>query len=100
MSLVIKTDIYQKEVECTNRKPQSRGFILTLVCMALFLVFASLIFPPSSTNSGQTNAVVRRPVNRLATRRPKVTSAMLAPLPGVLRPREAKPDVSKSAFAS
>jgi hypothetical protein len=57
MSLAIKTDIYQKEGESTNRNPQSRGFILTLVCMALFMVFASLIFPPSSSNSGQTNAV-------------------------------------------
>jgi hypothetical protein len=57
MSLAIKTDIYQKEVESTNRKPQSRGFILSLICMIIFLVFASLIFPPSSSNSGQTNAV-------------------------------------------
>jgi hypothetical protein len=57
MSLAIKTDIYQKEVESANRKPQSRGFILTLVCMTLFLVFASLLFPPSTSDSGQTNAV-------------------------------------------
>ena len=57
MSLAIKTDIYQKEVESINRKPQSRGFIISLVCIALFLVFASLIFPPPSSNSGQTNAV-------------------------------------------
>jgi hypothetical protein len=56
MSLAIKTDIYQKEAESISRKPQSRGFILSLVCIALFLVFASLIFPPSSSNSGQTNA--------------------------------------------
>jgi len=53
----LATDIYQKEVESTTRKPQSRGFILSLVCMATFLVFANLIFPPSSSNSGQTNAV-------------------------------------------
>jgi hypothetical protein len=57
MSLAIETDIYQKEIESTNRKPQSRSFILMLISMALFLVFASLIFPPSSSNSGQTNAV-------------------------------------------
>ncbi len=57
MSLAIKTDIYQKKVESTNRKRQSRGFILALVCMAFFLAFASLIFPPSSSNSDQTNAV-------------------------------------------
>jgi hypothetical protein len=57
MSLAIKTDIHQKKVECINRKPQSRGSILSLVCIALFLVFASLIFPPSSSNGGQTNAV-------------------------------------------
>jgi hypothetical protein len=57
MSLAINTDIYKEELESTNRKPQSRGFFLTLVCMALFLVSASLIFPPSSINNGQTNAV-------------------------------------------
>jgi len=57
MSLASRTDFYQKQVESTNRKRQSRGFILTLVCMALFLVFASLIFPPSSSDSGQTTAV-------------------------------------------
>jgi hypothetical protein len=57
MSLAIKTDIYQKEVDSTNRKPQSRGFILALVCMALFVVCASLIFPPSTSDSGQRDAV-------------------------------------------
>jgi hypothetical protein len=57
MSLAINTDIHQREVESTNRKSQSRGFILTLVCMAFFLVFASLIFPPSNSNNDQTNAV-------------------------------------------
>ena len=57
MSLAIKNDIFKKEVESANRKPQSRGFILPLICVALFLVFASLIFPPSSSNSGQTEAV-------------------------------------------
>jgi hypothetical protein len=57
MSLAINTDIYQKEVDSTNRKSQSRGFILTLVCMAVVLVCASLIFPPSSSNNDQTNAV-------------------------------------------
>jgi hypothetical protein len=57
MSLAINTDIYQKGVERTNRKSQSRGFILTLACMTLFLVFASLIFPPSTINNGRTNAV-------------------------------------------
>jgi hypothetical protein len=57
MSLAIKNDIYQKEVASINRKSQSGGFILTLVFMTFFLVFASLIFPPSSSNSGQTNAV-------------------------------------------
>ena len=57
MSSVNQTVIYQKQVESINRKQQSRGFILTLVCLALFLVFASLIFPPSSSDSGQTTAV-------------------------------------------
>jgi hypothetical protein len=54
---VISTDIYQKEVESTNRKPQSRGFILSLFCIALFLAFANLLFPPSTSDSGQTKAV-------------------------------------------
>jgi hypothetical protein len=33
------------------RKRRSRG------ARGIFLVFASLIFPPSNSNSGQTNAV-------------------------------------------
>jgi hypothetical protein len=57
MSSASQTDIYQKQVESTNRKQQSHGFILTLVCLALFLVFANVIFPPSTSDSGQTNAV-------------------------------------------
>jgi hypothetical protein len=57
MSLASRTDIYQKQVESTNRKRQSLGFILSLVCAALFLVFASVIFPPSTSGSGQTSAV-------------------------------------------
>jgi len=57
VSLAIKNDIYEKEVESANRKPQPRGLILSLVCVALFLMFAGLIYPPSSSNSGQTNAV-------------------------------------------
>jgi hypothetical protein len=32
-------------------------WILTLVCLALFLVFASVIFPPSTSDSGHTDAV-------------------------------------------
>jgi len=39
------------------RRLQRNRFILTLVCLALFLVFASVIFPPSTSDSGQTNAV-------------------------------------------
>jgi hypothetical protein len=57
MSLASQTDIYQRQVESTNRKRPARGFILTLVCLALFLVFASVIFPPSTSGSGQMNAV-------------------------------------------
>ena len=57
MSLASRTDIYQKQVESTNRERPSRGLILTLFCLALFLVFASLIFPPSSSDSAQTTAV-------------------------------------------
>jgi hypothetical protein len=57
MSLASHADIYQKQVESTNRKQQPRGFILMLVCTALFLVSASLIFPPPISNSDQTNAV-------------------------------------------
>jgi hypothetical protein len=57
MSLASQTDIYQKQVESTNRKQQSRGFILTLVCVALFLVLTNVIFPPSTSDSGQTNTV-------------------------------------------
>jgi hypothetical protein len=56
MSLAIKTDVYQKEVESTDRKPQSRGFIISLVCITLFLAFASLRFPPPISDS-EMNAV-------------------------------------------
>jgi hypothetical protein len=57
MSLASQTDIYQRQVESTNRERPARGFILALVCLALFLVFASMIFPPLTSGSGQMNAV-------------------------------------------
>jgi hypothetical protein len=57
MSLASQTEINQRQAESTNRERPSRGLILTLVCLALFLVLASLIFPPSSSNSGETNTV-------------------------------------------
>ena len=56
MSLATKTDIYPKEVESTNRKPEPWGFILSLVCITLFLAFASLLVPPPTSDS-ETNAV-------------------------------------------
>ena len=56
MSLALKTDIYQKEVKSSNRKPESWGFILSLVCITLFLAFACLLVPPPTSNI-ETNAV-------------------------------------------
>ena len=57
MSLVNKTELYQRQVGNAVEKPQSRGFLLALVCMALFLLLANVVFPPKTDGPQQTNAV-------------------------------------------
>ena len=57
MSLANKTELYQRQVENTVQKPQSRGFILTLICVALFLLLANLIFSPAPDGAQGATAV-------------------------------------------
>ncbi len=46
MSLLQKTDVYQGREEKTVRHPEY-GFVLVLICMALALVVASVMFAPA-----------------------------------------------------
>jgi hypothetical protein len=57
MSSASKSGVYQRQVKCIIVNPQSRGFLLSLVCITVFLVLASLIFPPMTSGIEQTNAV-------------------------------------------
>jgi hypothetical protein len=57
MSLASKSDIYRRQVKSTIANPQSRGFLLSLVCIGVFLVLVSLIFPPMTSGIEQANAV-------------------------------------------
>jgi hypothetical protein len=43
-------DIYDGSIPDTDRKHRDYGFILALVCMALALVVASVIFAPGITS--------------------------------------------------
>jgi hypothetical protein len=52
MSLLHQTDVYQASNEKAERKLSSYGFVLVLVCMALALVVASVIFTPAPVGSG------------------------------------------------
>jgi hypothetical protein len=47
MSLLQKTDVYQGSEEKAARKQSDYGFILVLVCVALALAFASVVFTPA-----------------------------------------------------
>ncbi len=44
MSLLQKTDVYQVREENAARKPPEYGFVLAVVCVALALVIASVMF--------------------------------------------------------
>ena len=48
MSLIQKTDVYQGSEEKAASKHSDYGFILVLVCVALALVVASVVFTPAS----------------------------------------------------
>ncbi len=46
MSLLQKTDVYQGRKENAVRKHPEYGFVLVLICAALALVVASVMFAP------------------------------------------------------
>jgi hypothetical protein len=46
MSLLQKTDVYQGPEEKAVRKHPEYGFVLILICVALALVVASVMFTP------------------------------------------------------
>ena len=47
MSLLQKTDVYQVSEAKGARKHSDYGFILVLICVALALVVASIVFTPA-----------------------------------------------------
>jgi hypothetical protein len=47
MSLLQKADVYQSSELKTARKYPDYGFILILICVALALVVASVVFTPA-----------------------------------------------------
>jgi hypothetical protein len=47
MSLLQKTDVYQGREEKALRKYPDYGFVLALICVALALVVASVMFTPA-----------------------------------------------------
>ena len=51
MSMLQKTDVYQGSEVKAARKHSDYGFILVLICMALALVLASVVFTPASVDS-------------------------------------------------
>jgi hypothetical protein len=48
MTLANKTD---RQPAREADKPQSRGFILTLICMAIFILLAHALFPPVASSA-------------------------------------------------
>ena len=55
MSLAHKTDLYEKPIRDVERKHPDYGFILALVCLALGLVVASVIFAPVAVGAGMNS---------------------------------------------
>ena len=55
MSSAHRTDVYEKPIRDAERKYPETGFILTLVCLALGLVVASLMFTPKAIGSGMNS---------------------------------------------
>ena len=53
MSLLQKTDVYQGLEEKTAREHPEYGFALALICVALALVFASVMFPDAFRPSAE-----------------------------------------------
>jgi hypothetical protein len=55
MSLVYKTHIYEKPVRDAEPKHTEYRFFFALVCLALGLVVASVIFTPEAVRSGMNS---------------------------------------------
>jgi hypothetical protein len=58
MSLLQKTDVYQVADEKADRKDFGYGFALVLICVALALVVASVMFPDAVRPTGEFSLVV------------------------------------------
>ena len=58
MSLLHQTDVYQGSNEKADGKHFGHGFVLALICVALALVVASVIFPDAFAPSGEFSLVV------------------------------------------
>jgi hypothetical protein len=57
MSLLQKTDVYQGPEEKVVRKHPEYGFVLVLICVALALVVASVVFPDAFRPSGEFSLI-------------------------------------------
>jgi hypothetical protein len=57
MSLLQKTDVYQGPEEKAARKHPEYGFVLALICVALALVVASVMFPDAFRPSGEFSLI-------------------------------------------
>jgi hypothetical protein len=62
MSLLHQTDVYQASNEKAEGKLSSYGFVLVLVCMALALVVASVIFTPAPVATELYSSVLNAPM--------------------------------------
>jgi hypothetical protein len=58
MTLLQKTDVYQGPEEKVVRKHSEYGFALALICVALALVIASVMFPDAVRPTGEFSLVV------------------------------------------
>jgi len=52
MSLFHKTDVYQGPNGTADRKRRDNSFVLALLCVALTLAVASVVFTPAGIGSG------------------------------------------------
>ena len=65
MSLLHQTDVFQPE-EKAARKHHEYGFVLALICGALALVVASVMFIDAFRSNGPTSALAGSTVDPLA----------------------------------
>ena len=61
MSMLHRTDAYQRQSEKADRKHSGYGFILALICVALALVVASVMFTPAPVGIGIGKEIKPRP---------------------------------------